>query len=314
MNIVLSKNNHLTLGYNNIPNSRRATPYDKFYLNFKKTEYIPKSFRDECVKTACEISDFAESKNLIPLILYQRNASSEIILASFLESKKKFRLATINFSSNSDLDTDQRIEELKKKYNLDTEVFIIDIEKYLDDEKILSISKRDNVYDVKNYLFAFFTDKIKKEFFPIANSLDLEMYRNNTDLNFPSEWFLQIKESSCSYYFHYLNEHIDACPSFNLWSPEIFLSFLKDQQTDSLIKNKSLGKVSLKTTALKVYRNAFPNYDFGYIGSQDKIEKKIQSKINLFNKNLRISNFYDKHSSAEFFCDDLILTLSNQHV
>lgn len=308
MNIVLSKDNHLKIGYNKVLNSLRQCIYDEFYFDVGKSLLKYPNYRDACISSACEISDVASSLKCVPLLFYRGSISDKLVISAFLESKRDFTVANIDYKSHKAIQN-SKLYDLSKKYNFDVINFTIDLDKHLYDISGLQNAVKDNVYSVEDYFITSITQEIKNRFFPVFNSPEIGIYRNNNNMNVPSTWSIKVYEYSSFYYFHCLNNNLNACVSFNLWSPEVIKSFLLDKQIQDLVNNFIPGKVSLKTTAIEVYRHAFPEYDFLSIELQSHTDRGYRDKIDNLDILLQGKRFYDKHSAAEYLFDDFLAKL-----
>lgn len=97
--MYLTHNNHYEFGWGsgkfNFENMS-----EKFWMKFGKAEYIPTSFRSECVRAATLIS--INSKKPI-LILFSGGIDSEVVVRSFQEADVEFETLIVNFISEGQI-------------------------------------------------------------------------------------------------------------------------------------------------------------------------------------------------------------------
>lgn len=310
MNTELSKNNHMIIGYNDIPWSNRTDLYDRFFIKFGKVSKIPRSFREACIQSAEEISDRCLKINRIPMILYSGGIDSETIIASFITAGKKFSVAHVKYVPNYNRHETEYVYRFCDKHKLDLKEFEIDPIEYFSRNDVLLNAVADNARLIELQLITAITDTIKDFYFPISDHPGVMLYRENTVLSEISQWYWKDYEHLSSYFFHCLRKKINACPSFYHWSPEIILAFLLDPIVKGLVNNKPYGKITIRTTAMLLYSTTFPEFNFDnrpkYRGFE-YIPKKI---INELNKKLNSKTFYDMHSGQAYEYSELIRMLT----
>lgn len=314
MNIVLSKDNHFKIGYNQIPSIGRSNRYDKFFTQYGKIKYIPKNFREAAIQTAIEISDLCNNINRIPLIMYSGGISSEIILASFLESKRKFEVAHIKYIPDVYSSRTNRVQEFCRIHNLYPRYFNIELDKFFNDSIHIKNAVRDNAYKIDKQFLTSITLNIRDTFFPVSNHFKISMNRTNSNLNEIGDWIWKDYECHSSYFNHCYNENLNACPSFHRWSPEIMFAFLIDPEIINLIENRTYGKVTVKTTIPKIYHNAFPEYDLISNTIPKTVEYVNKSWSVESNRYLKYLTYYDKINSNDFNYYELLDILGNMNV
>jgi hypothetical protein len=308
MNIELSKNNHLTWGYNNIAGSVRTNPYDKFFINYGKASLI-KDFRSCCIDTAKEIYNAALTVSKTPLIFYSGGVDSETMLISFIESKVDFSVAHIRFQPKLNEHETFYVEKFSKKYNLDLKLFDVDVESFLRSSNTFDIAVRDNARMIELEIMKSITDEIKHCYYPVLDHPGTYLYREHTVLEEPSRWMWKDYESLMFYYNYCRNENMPACPSFFHWSPEIILSYLLDKQIVDLVNNRSFGKITNRTTTMSVYKNTFPEYEIetrSKFTGYENISKRLLKDLNY---KLICKTRYSKQSGQEFEYSSLVKSL-----
>lgn len=309
MNIELSKNNHLIWGYNNVPNTIRTDPYDKFFIRYGKINSLPKNFRSSCIDTAREIYDSAKKVSKVPLIFYSGGVDSETMVISFMESKVNFSIAHIRFQPKLNEHETQYVEKFSRKYNLDLKLFDVDVENFLKSNHTFDIAVRDNSRIIELEIMKSITNEIRDHYFPVLDHPGTYLYREHTVLAEPSRWIWKDYESLMFYYNYCKNEDMSACPSFFHWSPEIILSYLLDKEIIDLVNNRSYGKITNRTTTMKLYASTFPEYSIegrAKFTGYENISKKLLRDLNY---KLISRTRYAKQSGQEFEYSNLIKQL-----
>lgn len=308
MNIDLSKNNHLEWGYNEVVGASRTSPYDKFFIKYG-TISSKVNFKTACVNTAIEISDISKKINKQPLIFFSGGIDSEAIIYSFLLSKRDFSIAHIRYQPSLNDHEYQYVQKVAKKYNLDVKIFEVDVLDYLLKEETFKLSLRDNSIMIELLLLASITDKIKDKFFPVLDHPGTYLYRESPEIDKIGQWFYKDYEHLMFYYNHCKNERMPGCPSFYHWSPDILYSFLTDPLIEDLTNCLIPGKVTNRTSTIKLYQNTFNEFVFeprSKFTGHEFISKKILSKLNF---ELYSKLKYDRHSGQRFLYSDIVKRL-----
>lgn len=309
MNIVLSKNNHMKIGYNGVPFSYRNELYDNFFVSYGKIESKPNSFRQACIDSAIEISNVCENLDKKPLILYSGGIDSELIIAAFLESKRDFSVAHVRYVPGFNDHETYYVEQFSKKHDLDLHFFDIDPIQYFENNNNFDQAIRDNAHLIETQMITAITPLIKDRFFPISDAPGVTMFRKEKDISRKSQWCWKDYEHLSAYFFHCLRENMNACPSFYHWSPEIILAFLLDPIVREVVNNIIEGKVTLRTSSGKIYNQAFPEYGYFSRPKFNGFENLPKDLIKRINRKLHFHTFYDRHSGQSFDYDDLIKQL-----
>lgn len=310
MNIELSKNNHMVVGYNDIPWSFRTDLYDQFFVKFGKVEKNPGSFREVCVQSAIEISETSSKLNKKPLILYSGGIDSEVIIIAFLLSGKPFDVAHVKYFPDLNSHETAYVRRFCDRHKINLKEFTVDPIEFFSRSDTLFNAEKDNARLIELQLITSITDSIKDEYFPVSDHPGVMLFRDNLNLREKSKWYWKDFEHLSAYYFHCLRNNVNACPSFYHWSPEIILSFLLDPMIRDLTNNIPLGKITIRTTTLPFYQNNFPDFEIEerlkYNGFEF-IPKKI---INHLNQQLNSKTLYDRHSGQIYEYNELIKLLS----
>lgn len=95
--MYLTHNNHYQFGWgDNVFNFENMD--GPFWMKFGKAEYVPTSFRQECVRSAKLISENAKKPILI---LFSGGIDSEVVVRCFQEAGVEFKVLIVNFVSNN---------------------------------------------------------------------------------------------------------------------------------------------------------------------------------------------------------------------
>lgn len=311
MNVELTKNNHMIWGYNQVPWSKRSNLYDKFFMTYGKIETPVINFRHACISTAKEIANRCIKLNKRPLIYYSGGIDSESIIAAFLEAKVDFSVAHIKYTPGLNFHEYEYVEKFIKKFNLDYHEFQVDAENFLTSEHCFKLAVRDNARLIETHLLTSITDKIRDRYYPVLDHPGTMLFRKNVNLNGPGDWHWKDFEHIMFYYNYAWNEKLDACPSFYHWSPEIILAFLIDPLIVQLVNGIPFGKITNRTSTLKLYNNTFPEYEFAprqKYGGFEFVSKEI---INSLNNKLNKHTLYDRHSGQEYSYQNLLEMLGH---
>jgi hypothetical protein len=310
MNIELSQNNHLKWGYNGIPGSIRQSPYDKFFIQYGKIQR-ELDFRNACIETANEISKKAENDQKKPLIFFSGGIDSEAIIYSFLLAKKDFSVIHIRYGPNFNNHEFDYVKTIVATYDIDIKIFEIDTLKYLDNPENFDLALRDNSIFLELNLLCSVTKDIRDKFFPVLDHPGTYLYREDTSVNLPGRWYYKDYEHLMFYYNHCVNESMSGCPSFYHWSPEILYGFLTDPLIKNLTDGVFPGKITNRTSTLKLYQNTFPEFNFmsrsKYTG-HEFIDKEI---LNKFHFRLYSKLKYNRHSAQRYEYSEIVNLLRN---
>lgn len=309
MNTVLSKDNHMKIGYNKKSFSYRINLYDKFFVSYGTIGSVPISFRQACIDSAVEISNICQSLNKIPLVMYSGGIDSELIIAAFLESKRDFSVAHVKYTPNFNNHETYYVEQFSKKHDLDLHYFDVDPIEYFTNRNNFDQAVRDNANLIETQLMTSITPMIKDRYFPISDSPGVAMFRTEKDVSKKSKWYWKDYEHLSAYFFHCMKENMPACPSFYHWSPEIILAFLLDPLVIQVVNNDIEGKITMRTTSSKIYNTAFPEYGPFNRPKYNGFEKLPRDMIEKTNRELHFRTFYDRHSGCSFEYNDLIRQL-----
>jgi len=132
---------NFSYGYDNGVYNFRESADSQFQCNYKRAQYVPTSFKDECIKVCEKISDYAMSIGRVPIVLLSGGLDSEIVVRSFIESGRPFKIVSNKFSNNLNEHEITLIERFSKKYNLEVAYIELDIENALSSPRYLEMAE-----------------------------------------------------------------------------------------------------------------------------------------------------------------------------
>jgi len=139
-NFINTLDENFSYGYDgNLYNLRSTNSNLQCY--YKKASYIPSSFREECVRICNKISHYAETQKRIPIILFSGGLDSEIVIRSFIDSKKPFKIVVNKFSNNFNSHELFYVEKFLNSYNLTADYIDIDVETWLESNEALAMAE-----------------------------------------------------------------------------------------------------------------------------------------------------------------------------
>jgi hypothetical protein len=118
-------------GYGNAVHNLRDHPNADFKCYYARAKRTPASFRDECVRVCEKISDYAISQNRIPYVLLSGGLDSEIVVRSYVESNRDFRVVTNRFLNDLNSHEIEHVENLCNSLGIKPHYIDIDVKKWL---------------------------------------------------------------------------------------------------------------------------------------------------------------------------------------
>ena len=132
---------NFSFGYDGMLYNHRSSTDSQFQCNYTRAQYVPTSFKDECIRVCEKISDYATSVGRVPVVLLSGGLDSEIVARSFMESGRSFRLVSNKFFNDLNAHEITLIEKFSKKYNLEVDYIELDIENLLSSPKYLEMAE-----------------------------------------------------------------------------------------------------------------------------------------------------------------------------
>lgn len=126
---------NFTYGYDSEVFNWRNSDDSRFCCYYQRAQYIPTSFKEECVRVCHKISDVAESLGRIPTILLSGGLDSEVVVRAFIDSERSFRIVSNRFDNNLNKHEIEYIDRIATSKNLNIEYVDVDVTKWLDSEQ-----------------------------------------------------------------------------------------------------------------------------------------------------------------------------------
>lgn len=263
---TLDKN--FSYGYNDGLYNQRQGIDDTFNCYYQQASYIPTSFKEECHKVALNISDYARSKNTIPVILLSGGLDSEVVARSFLEIGREFEVITSKFSNDLNYHEITYVKKFCSKYNIPINYFDIDIKNWLIGEEAMQMAEESKCATPEMLpTMKLIKEVARQKKIPVLGNGDLYVSK---EIN--PEW--RMGRSSEKYQWTYIEyEYILAwmryCVVHNIvgsinfyqQTPEIVLAMALDPAIQDVIKNNTIGKQSSRSTKYIVYKKHWPEIE-----------------------------------------------------
>ena len=228
-------NNHFQFGWGNglFNFDDRSGDY---WMKFGRADYIPKSFKDECIRAAKLISQNAKKP---VMICFSGGIDSEVVVRSFQQANVEFEVGIMNltFRDNNSINYHDTIYALSyvKKHNLKHTIINIDFEDFLRTQ-LLNNAKRYNT-DYVGILLHYEMIKHFPNYHCVLGGGDIQLqrHRNNGRPHLPG---LYLEEEVVSIALIDSAREIgnDISHRFFMQTPEIMLAWLLDYDIQHWIK------------------------------------------------------------------------------
>lgn len=264
---TLDKN--FSYGYNDSIYNLRRSPNDVFQCRYTRASRIPRSFKEECIAVCEQISDYSHSVRKIPTILLSGGLDSEIVVRSFLESGREFRVVSNKFKNDLNDHEVDRILKFSKRYHIDLELKELDIINWLlrsDESHVLSHESkciRPEMLPTMKLL----SEVYKGGGIPVLGNGDLYASKEvnpNYRMNGEGEkysWMYIEYEYILAWMRYSLQNNIIGSINFFQQTPEIVLSMILEPEIQNLIRNSPTGKQSTRSTKYEVYKKYYPDVE-----------------------------------------------------
>lgn len=264
---ILDEN--FSYGYDGEIYNLRTDSNSVFNCYYKRANYIPTSFKDECIKTSIRISDFARSQNKVPIILLSGGLDSEIVVRSFIDSGREFKTITNKFLNNLNLHEIEYIEKFCSAYDLKPNFVDLDIENWLISDQALNMaeiskcSRAEMLPTLKLLNDVYFDMKGipvlgNGDFFL---SKDINPYWRMGDSDQKHIWYYVEFEYILAWARYAVQKKIQGSINFFQQNPEIVLSMALDDEIQEIIKNNPKGRHTSRSRKYRVYKKWWPNID-----------------------------------------------------
>lgn len=284
---ILDEN--FSYGYDNQLYNLRSSSESIFQCHYQRANYIPISFKEECIKVCNKISDYSEKQKRIPIILYSGGLDSEVVIRAFIESGKPFKVVVNKFSNNLNSHELFYVDRFLKSKNLKAEYVDIDIEKWLISEE--------------SFLMADLSKCPYSEMLPTTKLIDLVYFQmNGIPILGNGDFYARVVDDVWTYIeFEYIVSWMRYCVEKNIigainffqQTPEIVLSMARDPLISTTIQESI--EPNLRLTKYKVYQKYWPEVE---IREKFNGAEKIQNLCDMINEKylFKYSKYTDKWS------------------
>lgn len=246
-------NNWIKWGFdNNYDFSFRTNKKQKYSLQLSKCSRAIKSYKDESIASAKLIYEKASANNQDIWISNSGGIDSEYTARIFLEAGIPFKIATTVFKNNLNEYDVYHSRKFCQQFDLDLYEFELDIKKFLDNE----------MYDYAQKTAC--ASPMFPSCFKLWDNLDGFIVAGHGDPIFKrtpntNEWKFRVKENEDSIYRYFVWRNRQGAPGFHAYTPEMFLSFIWEENISRLFLFGHRAKVSSATGQKEqVYNKYFP--------------------------------------------------------
>jgi hypothetical protein len=289
--------NHFSFGYNGVDfNLKDASPLVDFTCKYSKASYMPESFKEECIKTARDLSYSANQLGRVPVILLSGGLDSHVVVRSFEESGAKFHTATTRFAKGFNEHELVYVEQIKHQLNLSHEYLDIDIETWLSSDEAMYLAEQ----SLCAYPQMLPTMKLMKRVWeqggmPILGNGDFYAIRNINptwrllDSTAPKyKWEYVEYEYILAWFRFAIQNKILGGLGFFQHTPEITLAMGIEDHIVSMIQGSDEGKQSTRSSKYLVYKKYWPDF-------QDRQKyhggEKISGLCDMIRKNILLPKY-----------------------
>lgn len=132
---------NFSYGYGKENINLRTPENFKFNCYYKKSSYIPDSFREECIKVCNKISDYSLKIDRVPTILFSGGLDSEIVIRAFLDSGRPFNVVTNRFLNGLNAHEITWTEKISQQLGIEITYIDLDILNWLTSNQSLELAK-----------------------------------------------------------------------------------------------------------------------------------------------------------------------------
>jgi len=291
--------NHFTFGYNSgVFNLQDASPTKVFSCSYSKANYVPTSFKDECIKTAQDLSNSASNLGRTPVILLSGGLDSHVVVKAFAEIGTTFHTATTRFAKQFNEHELIYVEQLKHQLNFSHEYLDIDTETWLMSNEAMYMAEQ----SLCVYPQMLPTMKLIKYIWdqggmPILGNGDFYVVRDINpkwrllDYNAPKYTWQYIEYEYILAWFRFaIQNNILGGLGFFQHNAEITLAMALEEKIKLVCTDKNPYKMSSRSTKYLVYNKYWPD-----LKSRQKYHggEKISGLCDMIRKNILLPKYRD---------------------
>lgn len=239
---------NFSYGYNEGRYNTRSSG-SEFKCYYTRANYIPISFKQECLRVCEQISHRAESLNKIPYVLLSGGADSEVVLRSFIESNKPFKVITNRFSKDLNSHEVEVVEKLSKKLNVDVLYQDLDIEEWLSSSESLSLAEQSKCYQAEMLPTMKLMDYVHQELKGIPVLGNGDFYANRID----GDWNYIEYEYILAWLRYAVAKEMTAAVNFFQQTPEIVLAVGTDPIMTEIFESPEIDSINSRYAKYKIY-------------------------------------------------------------
>lgn len=246
--IILIDEN-FSYGYDNdFYNLRSANSQFKCY--YRRAEYIPHSFKEECLRVCKKISDKAASLNRIPYVLLSGGADSEVVLRAFIESGEPFKVITHRFARDLNSHEIAVVDKLSKELNFNVIYIDIDVVEWLNSSESLDMAEQGKCFQAEMLPTMKLLDYVYFSLNGIPVLGNGDFYANRLD----GSWKYVEYEYILSWFRYVIEKKITAAVNFFQVTPEIVLSIGLDPIMTELFRSAQDETINTRYAKYKIYQ------------------------------------------------------------
>lgn len=257
----LTYENLVYFGYNGGMYNEK-TKDSKISWNFPQTTRTVLNLKDECIRAAKLIGEKATTLKRKPFVFLSGGIDSEVVCKSFIDAGVSFEAITFACSNNTLEYETKYVDQFVQKNKLKHRYIIADWRAWLKTEE----AKNRYIESCATWLTEVphlkLIDIVWKELngFPVIGAGDPEVEKID------KIWSYVLRESdSISNSIYCWRKNIEAAPMFFHYTPELVLSFLKEQEFDDLFngRNKLANTIlnNARMIKMKVYKKYWPDLE-----------------------------------------------------
>lgn len=234
----MTHDNHFEFGWGDGVFNFNECHKRPYWVKFGRAQYIPTSFRAECVRAARLIGENAKKPIMI---CYSGGMDSEIVVRSFMEADVPFEVVIMNLSYNGNLNVNSHDNiyayDFVKKHDIRYRTLTLDLESILR-EQVIELSKKYRGLYLGLFLHRNIVEQLS-DYHCVMGGGDIMLRRHrNCGRKDRAGLFLEEEMVSVSpLEIGYLNHH-DVNNRFFMHTPELMLAWLLDHDIAHWIKHE----------------------------------------------------------------------------